>query len=307
MKSARIQATGWVFAGIIALLYSATASSQNTEGNNAVCTSQTGCSTTLGTTAFIDASQFVNANQGSDICDAIFGIFVNKWNVATYPSSGAVVDARGIGGSALKCTKGSPWTEGSTTVAAPANILLPAGTILIPTPWVLPASTHLFGQGDNPSSGTVIQACTSKTCANPFSGTAMIQFGASQCAATGCAAESVEKLVLDGQGQQIGGIVNQYSQSNSYVDHVSQYRILGTGLLIEATGSGPYSNINFDTGNTTATTSTVCAQILGTTGTAGIRGLTCTSELGRVAQTTGFVSFSRVPRPSSAWAGIFHA
>jgi hypothetical protein len=28
---------------------------------------------------------------------------------------------------------------------------------------------------------------------------------------------------------------------------------------------------------------------------------------GRVAQTTGFVSFSRVPRPSSAWAGLFHA
>jgi hypothetical protein len=148
MKHARVLATGCVFAGIAAvLLCSAPASGQNTEGNHAVCTSQTGCSTTVGTMAFIDAGQFVNANQGSDICDAIFGIFVNTWNVVTYPSSGAVIDARGIGGSALKCTKGSPWNEGSTTVSSPANILLPAGTIVIPTTWVLPAQTHLIGAG----------------------------------------------------------------------------------------------------------------------------------------------------------------
>jgi hypothetical protein len=263
MKSARIKKTmGLVFAGILAaLLYSATASGQNTEGNNAVCTSQTGCSTTVGTTAFIDASRFVNANQGSDICDAIFGIFVNKWNVFTYPSSGAVIDARGISGSALKCTNGSPWTEGSTTVSAPANILLPATgggnnftPIIIPTGWVLPPNTRLIGQGDNPSSGTVIQACTSTTCTTSFSGTAMIQFGSSTCLATGCQAVSVEKLILDGQGRQSGGnyikgIVNQ-SSVLSYVDHVSLYQILGTGLSTSgsASNSGPYTNINFDTG-----------------------------------------------------------
>jgi hypothetical protein len=68
----------------------------------------------------------------------------------------------------------------------------------------------------------------------------------------------------------------------SYVDHVSLYQILGTGLVIGgvATGSGPYSNINFDTGGATAASSTVCAQIAGQAlqGTAGIRGLSCTSE-----------------------------
>jgi hypothetical protein len=79
-----------------------------------------------------------------------------------------------------------------------------------------------------------------------FSGTAMIQFGASSCAATGCAAESVEKLILDGKGltisgSRISGLVNQYS-STSYIDHVSLYQILGTGLSVSgsASGSGPY-------------------------------------------------------------------
>jgi hypothetical protein len=63
---------------------------------------------------------------------------------------------------------------------------------------------------------------------------------------SGCLSISIEKLILDGQEQQsgggyIGGIVNQYSQA-SYVDHVSLYQILGTGLSIlgSASNSGPY-------------------------------------------------------------------
>jgi hypothetical protein len=146
-----------------------------------------------------------------------------------YPS-GAVIDARGLNSNntSMACTA-SPWAG---ITGPPSNILLPAGTIVIPTPWVLPPQTHLIGQGDNPSSGTVIQACTSTTCTNSFSGTAMIEF----CSASGCLGVSVEKLVLGGQEQQsgggyIGGIVNQYSQA-SYVDHVSLYQILGTGLSI---------------------------------------------------------------------------
>jgi hypothetical protein len=49
-----------------------------------------------------------------------------------------------------------------------------------------------------------------------------------------------------------------------------------------ASNSGPYTNITFDTGGYSGTSSTVCAQILNAyamlTGTKGIRGLRCKSE-----------------------------
>ena len=101
----------------------------------------------------------------------------------------------------------------------------------------------------------------------------------------------IEKLILDGQGKSIIGIWNQLAQTQSYVDHVSLYQILGTGLEISGTAnnSGPYTNINFNTGTTfTAVASTVCAQIKvsGTGGTRGIRGLSCnnlTGTLGNAA------------------------
>ncbi|MBZ5573368.1 MAG: hypothetical protein LAO09_15980 [Acidobacteriia bacterium] len=118
--------------------------------------------------------------------------------------------------------------------------------------------------------GTILQA------ASGFSG-AMLQLGnaSSPC----CTAVSVENLVLDGHGRSgVNGILNTTAQDFSYVDHVSLYQILGTGLSISATNSGPYTNINFDTGSYTAASSTVCASISGTTGTRGFRGLTCTGE-----------------------------
>ena len=259
---------------------------QNQPGQNAVCTSSSGCSTTVGTNAFIDASVFLGSgqNQGSDVCDVIYKILSGRTGI-TYPPNGAVVDARGVNStnSSLTCAKGTPWFESSTgSVNVPSTILLPAGTILIPTPWVLPPSTHLFGQGDNPSSGTVIQACTSTTCpGNSFSGSSLIQFGNTLCLNTGCLSVSLEKLILDGKGQQISGIINQYS-SASYVDHVSLYQILGTGLSLSgsASNSGPYTNINFDTGGYSGLAGTVCASINGLTNTRGIRGLSCTSRNG---------------------------
>jgi hypothetical protein len=47
----------------------------------------------------------------------------------------------------------------------------------------------------------------------------------------------VERLTLDGQAESIDGIVNQLSQNNTYVDHVTLYQILGTGLAISNSGS----------------------------------------------------------------------
>ena len=107
----------------------------------------------------------------------------------------------------------------------------------------------------------------------------MIQFGNTSCLNTGCLSISIEKLILDGKGQQISGIVNQYSQA-SYVDHVSLYQIVGTGLSLlgGASNSGPYTNINFDTGGYSGVQGTVCVSINGLTNTRGIRGLSCTSR-----------------------------
>jgi hypothetical protein len=231
--------------------------------------------TTTGSTAFIDASKLVS---GTTICDTLYGILSAPGYI---PS---VIDARAITPSltSMTCAAGkTPWqtSVSSTPISAPSTILLPPGTIVIHTSWILPANTRLIGEGDGlPSngalSGTTIQSAPSFTVPG-----AMIQFGYSSCSAL-CPAISIENLVLDGQGQSVSGIVNQYSQDHSFVDHVGLYRILGTGLLVSgsAENSGPYSNIAFDTDGS-ATTSTVCAQILAVSGgTHGIHGLTCKSS-----------------------------
>jgi hypothetical protein len=82
----------------------------------------------------------------------------------------------------------------------------------------------------------------------------------------------VENLTLDGQGGSINGIVNQYSQDFSYVDHVSLYQIRGTGLSASgsANNSGPYSNITFDLGSISGLSSTTRARIVNASGTHAI-------------------------------------
>jgi hypothetical protein len=162
----------------------------------------------------------------------------------------------------------------------PSTILLPAGIIVISAGWVLPTNTHLIGEGDNTSSGSVIRAASNVGNMISFYSSFLPPPNSPASAYTGIA---VEKLVLDGNGKPVNGVVNNWAGSLSYVDHVSLYRILGTGLAIGgvASGSGPYTNINFNTGGSTATSSTVCVGIAGQsafTGTAGIRGLTCTSN-----------------------------
>jgi hypothetical protein len=257
-------------------------------GNNAVYNSSGNVALSP---AFIDASVFVGSGQGqgSDICDALFKILSGDPNFFKngYPSTGAVIDARGISGATnLTCSHGTPWTEGNTTVNVPSTILLPATgavapnnptPIIISTPWILPPNTHLIGEGDGiPSTGftpaTTIQAASS------FSGTTMIQFGPSAtfCLPPGegttvCVGISVENLTLDGQSQSINGITNQLAGDPSPVNHVSLYRIVGTGLLVSdsANNSGPYSNITFDAGGLSVQ-GTVCAQILNTSSTHGM-------------------------------------
>jgi hypothetical protein len=167
---------------------------------------------------------------------------------------------------------GTPWS--GITSPPPSTILLPAGTIVIPSTWVLPQNTRLVGEGENnplsSAPGTTIQAASGSLLST------MIQFGSSSVCSSGvCSGISVERLTLDGRAQTVHGIVNQFSQTNTYVDHVTLYQILGTGLLISssgsssATNSGPYTNITFDTGGYSGASSTMCAQIIGTSGTRG--------------------------------------
>ena len=252
-----------------------------TQGQNAVCTSNspTGCAPTVGTSAFIDASTF--KGKASTICGVLNFMLKNGF------TAGAVIDARGLNSTntSMTCTA-SPWV-GITSNPPPSTILLPAGTIVIPATWFVPSGTHLIGQGDTAGSGTTLQVSST------FGSSAMIQFGSSTwCSASSpCTGIGVEKLILDGQGKSIVGIWNQLAQTQSYIDHASLYQILGTGLQISGTAnnSGPYTNINFNTGTTfTATSSTVCAQInlSGSGGMRGIRGLSCnnlTSNLANVA------------------------
>jgi hypothetical protein len=275
---------GLVVAAVVAisfLAYSTLAQAQGTQGQDAVYNAG---GTVVGSSAFIDASMFLPPNGTRlDLCDAIFHILT----ASTYPASGAVIDARGVSGASnLTCTHGTPWTEGSTTVNVPSTILLPAGTIQIQATWILPSNTRLIGEGEGVT-------CTSGPCSpftpgttiqvNGFTGP-MIQFGSSSvCSTSGgiCSGISVERLTLDGQATAIDGILNQYSGNNTYVDHVTLYQILRTGLLISgssAANSGPYTNIVFDTGGYSGNSSTVCAWINGTGGTKGIHGLRCKSE-----------------------------
>src|SRR5580658_2242236 len=153
------------------------------------------------------------------------------------PSSGAVIDARGLNSTntSMTCTS-SPWA-GISNPMPPSTILLPAtggGTnlapIVIPSGWVLPANTHLIGVADGDVatsagysySGTTIQACKTAQpgCASAFSGTSTML---SMCSSA-CSGVSIENLSLDGQGQSlVNGIANGYATSG-YVKNVSLFQ-----------------------------------------------------------------------------------
>ncbi len=226
--------------------------------------------------SFIDASVFTGS-PSNDLCGKIFAA------LATSPAAGGVIDARGINPGGTQTCTNAPWTNGNLSINTPAVILLPSGTIQIPGPWVLPDSTRIVGEGIAESgTGTTIQAKSG------FGGFPMIQMGASTlCPAVTngnvCHGVAVEHLTLDGNAEDVIGIQNEFSEELSYVDNVGLYRIEGTGLDIETSGSGlgannsgPYTNISFSALSSASNTTTVCVRILNAR-TRGIHGLTCTA------------------------------
>jgi hypothetical protein len=277
MTNARKLVSGGMFAVNLLLLvawfsmWPADLQAQTYPGDNVVYESHTPPTIiAVNSHVFIDASQLT----GGDICAQINAALVQLVNHPSAYGGAAVIDARGINPNAVPCSA-SPWNSG---VSVPATILLPAGTIVIPNKWVLPNQTTVIGEGDNIGSGTTIQAKAS------FPDSDMIDFGSSNICPPSpppgiCNNVSLEHLTLDGQGKTINGIVNSNAQTGSHIDHVSLFRILGTGLQVtgNAQNSGPYTNITFDTGGLPAESSTVCAQINVPSGTRGIHGLRCTS------------------------------
>jgi hypothetical protein len=269
------------FAAMVVLLMgwsiSPTPLQAQSQGNNAVYSNS---STVTGSTAFIDASVFSLINgtiHYTDICARINAALVSL------PSGtfGAVIDARGIGGSDLtSCPTGStPWQYVNGTFQSsstnPATILLPSGTITTTHSWGLPNTTRLIGLGaGGPGAGvTTLQA------ASGSSFTWMLQMGGSTLCSTPCVGISVEDLALDGNGYVSSGILNGQSQELSYVKHVRLYNLSGVGLEVQnnAQNSGPYSDISFSTAN--AVSGTECAWI-DQVSTRGIHGLTCTGNTG---------------------------
>ncbi len=212
-------------------------------------------------TAYVDASVF----SGSDICAKIYSALT----ASTTPSTGVVIDARGI--SSLTCTSTeTPWIAGSNSTTKPSTVLFPAGTITISKTWVLPNETRIIGEGP---SKTTIQ--TSSLTNNP-----MIQMGSSTICPSGvCTGVEVQDLALLGLGSLTGlsGISNTASQDLSFVRNVSMTNINGTGLSVSGSGaqnSGPYADISFS--NSSPVSTTVCADINGVS-TRGIHGLNCIS------------------------------
>jgi hypothetical protein len=237
-------------------------------GDKAVFDSNGKCSPCASSSALLDASVL----SGGDICQKIYNA------LQSIPAGPQVVDARGISTPAQCTGNETPWLNSGNNAIVASTILLPAGTITISSSWVLPDGTRLIGEGTGTSdaAGTVLQAPSG------FSGT-MIQMGDAgvHCPAAGhiCHGVSVEDLTLDGEGQNIGGILNSNSQELSYVNHVKFYQVMGTGLTVStsAQNSGPYSKITYDTGNMSPIAQTSCAKINNAIGTRGIHGLTCIS------------------------------
>jgi hypothetical protein len=255
---------GLMFAvAIVVLLSSWPAFAQN-PGDNAVYKSSTALT---GSPAFIDA----NALANGDICNTINVILTGS----SFPSTGAVIDARGFLPSGTMGVKGSQpcMSDPFLGVTKPSTVLLPASTLLLSTAWVLPNNTRIVGEGEN----TALQ--------NAGVTGDMIDMGSAAICTSPCSGISVEHLKVDGQSFAVSGIVNNFAQESSYVNDVNLVNILTTGISVGpgANGSGPYSNVYYDCNDsmkcplpTNTSPSPACVSIQATT--RGLHGITCVAS-----------------------------
>ena len=240
------------------------------QGNNTVWSS----STTIGSSAFIDASAFTG--NGTDLCDTLNYIYTHT--PAIIPTTGGVIDARGLNGgnTSLTCAA-SPWN--GVTSTPPTTVLLPAATIVISAAWILPNQTRIVGEG---KVTTVIQPKST------YSGD-LIDMGSASCPSGVCSDVSIEHLDLGFPGNSYtgtntnNGIVNANSQNNSYVDDVTISNLGGIGLSVSAANSGPYTNIAYGTnqpnpGSTTPCGTSCPVAVRIQSPTRGLHGITCSGD-----------------------------
>jgi hypothetical protein len=270
-------------------------------GNNAVYTG-TPTATVTGSSAYIDATAWAGTGTSlPDFCD----VLSTALNAAS--STPVVIDARGLTTKNTTMACGgmkTPWSA-AYSVTTPSTILLPPGTIAINATWVIPDKTRIIG-----ASRTNTSIAVSSTF-NVSTYPTMLQMGSSNttfCPNSGvCTGVSISDLRLDGQGANstalvVTGILNENSQDESYVSHVTFHYLEKTALDIETSGannSGPYTDLTpsaggsctpgtmncsgctgFDGEGSTACSSqsstTTCIKIVGAQ-TKGIHGFTCTA------------------------------
>lgn len=135
--------------------------------------------------------------------------------------------------------------------------------------WTLPNNVRLVGE----SAFTVLEDQSST-----FTGSNLITMGSSGCSSSMiCSGISVEHLQLKQTNHSLGGIVNQYAEQSSYVNDVTLQNLGGTGILIEAPNSGPYTDIVFiadpNMSSCSGTSCPVCVDIEAQT--QGLHGITC--------------------------------
>jgi hypothetical protein len=285
--------------------------------NNAVYLKTTTVASIVPSTAYIDASAYYTGTV-PDICQILYNILTcSTTSCATgytvYPSGGAVIDARGIITNAppLQCSV-NPF-PGSSGASVPSTILLPATSISIHTPWVLPSNTRLVGEGS-------FFVTTLEVDPNfPQTATPMIAMGSSSLCSPTCTGISIEHLKLQAQADDqtfraTDGIDNAYAGDASYVKDVgfTNFGALSstgsiqtpcspnggpvTALCIgpNATYSGPYSDLNFAASNQCSPAN--CTQVINGQKTAvnctceptacvqiqaqirGLHGITCTAS-----------------------------
>ena len=285
-----------------------------TAGNTGVYNQSSNSAPVAYSPAYVDASAiyyYENSQvvTGVDFCTIINNILTSAAGYPPFPPQGAVIDARGIlnlptsnghGGyftNPLQCLE-NPFK--GITQPTKAALLLPAATISIQFPWVIPSETRIIGAGRNATTLALDQQFSTSDGLNAFieMGSPGTASAPGACGTTNvCTGISIEHLTVSTNytngnvaSSYYHAIYNNDAQDASYVDDVvitagqtSSTATTGpsvtTGLLIGpgANYSGPYTNIDFVgskacSGNTCAPTA--CVQIQAQT--RGLHGITCT-------------------------------
>jgi hypothetical protein len=311
MRTAGSFANRWMFAGSLLVLLAwwsgAPNGAQGQQGDNAVYNASSACC--QASTAFIDATAFCAMPGGCTTSDDFCSV-VNQ-ALKTLPSTGGVVDARGVNPGANNTCVNSPFTT-PNSITTPSTVLLPPGPIYIHAPWVMPNQTRISGEGRK----TLVIACSSTlpvTPTNPcgssnfnFDSTdSIIEMGSASLCSTPCTGVSIEHVLVEGNniGPALTGIYNASSGDGSYVNDVTVKWLEGNGILASganAAASGPYTNLDIEAGGsggkknnnnpagpwgTDCTlqttlpceqTTTACVQL--DTPTRGLHGITCTAD-----------------------------